>query len=142
MKTSEVIYLGNLRTKAIHFASGKEIITDAPIDNKGKGEFFSPTDLVATAFASCILTIMGIAAETLNYNINNTKVEVTKIMSSNPRKIAEIQAKFIFPNVHYTDKQKKALIQIAQSCPVSLSLNSSIKRHITFVFNDETIVIQ
>lgn len=141
MKTIEVKYLGELRTQAIHLASGKEIITDAPKDNKGKGEYFSPTDLVATAFASCILTILGIGAETYNYDLTNTKVEVSKIMDANPRKIKEIITKFIFPDIQYSEKQKKAIIQIAKTCPVALSLNNDIKRTIILVFNDETINI-
>ncbi len=141
MNVAEVIYLGKLRTKATHLASGKEVITDAPTDNRGKGEYFSPTDLVATAFASCIMTIMGIGEETFNYNINNTKVEVSKIMSNNPRRIAEIHVKFYFPDIHYTKKQKNALIQIAKTCPVALSLSNEVKRSIIFVFNDESITI-
>ncbi len=139
MGTSEVIYLGNLRTKAKHLASGSEIITDAPVDNKGKGEFFSPTDLVATSLASCILTIMGIGAENFRYNIDGTKAEITKIMTDNPRKIGEIKIIFTFPNHNFTKKQKQALISIAKTCPVALSLSLDVKKSITFVFNDETI---
>jgi uncharacterized OsmC-like protein len=137
MATSEVYYLGNLRTKAIHLKSGNEIITDAPTDNNGKGEYFSPTDLVATAYASCILTIIGISANNFNLNIDSTKVQVTKIMNDNPRKIKEIQLIFNFPNITYTSKQKKAIINIIKTCPVGLSLNPDIKRNITLIFNDE-----
>lgn len=139
MATSEIVYLGNLRTKAKHLASGSEIITDAPVDNKGKGEYFSPTDLVATSLASCILTIMGIGSESFGYNIDGTKAEVTKIMTTNPRKIGEINITFTFPKHDFTKKQKQALVSIAKTCPVALSLSTEVKRSITFVFNDETI---
>ncbi len=139
MLTSEVTYIGNLRTKAKHVASGTEIITDAPIDNHGKGEYFSPTDLAATAFASCILTIMGIGSETYKYNMDGTRVEVTKIMGTNPRRIAEIKASFYFPNFGFTKKQKDILIHIIDTCPVALSLHPDIKKVIVFIFNDETI---
>ncbi len=142
MATSEVIYLGNLRTKAKHLASGTEIITDAPVDNKGKGEYFSPTDLAATSFASCVLTIMGIGAETFQYDIVGTKVEVTKIMTSNPRKIGEIQAIFTFPkDKQYTNKQKKALVNIVKTCPVALSLSETVKKTVVLIFSDETITV-
>lgn len=141
MATSEVIYLGNLRTKAKHLQSGTEIITDAPVDNHGKGEFFSPTDLAATSFASCILTIMGIGAESYGYSIDNTKVEVTKIMGTSPRRIAEIKAIFYFPDIQYTPKQKKVLKRIVETCPVNLSLHPEIKKTIIFNFNDESIAL-
>ena len=85
--TSKVIYQGGLRTQATHLRSGNTIITDAPVDNKGKGEAFSPTDLVATALASCMLTIMGIKADDMNVNIEGTTAEVEKIMGAEPRKI-------------------------------------------------------
>lgn len=92
MLISKVSYLGELRTSATHLGSGVSIITDAPLDNQGKGEAFSPTDLVATATASCMLTLMGIAARTHGLNIDGTTVEVTKVMASNPRRIAEFGA--------------------------------------------------
>ncbi|MCX7862018.1 MAG: OsmC family protein [Bacteroidales bacterium] len=142
MATSEIIYLGNLRTEAIHLASGTKITTDAPKDNKGKGEFFSPTDLVATAFASCMLTIMGIAADSFNYNIDGATAQVTKIMSANPRKIAEIHVDIHFPNLNYTKKQKQVISQIVSNCPVSLSLSNDIKKIIKLKFNDEIFEIQ
>jgi len=141
MATSEVIYLGNLRTKAKHIQSGTEIITDAPVDNHGKGEFFSPTDLAATSFASCILTIMGIGAESMGYSIDNTKVEVTKIMGTSPRRIAEIKAIFHFPDISYTSKQKETLKRIVETCPVNLSLHPEITKTIVFHFNDESITL-
>lgn len=141
MPTSEVIYLGNLRTKAIHLASGNVIITDAPVDNHGKGEYFSPTDIVATAFASCILTIMGLNAKASGYSIDNTRVEVTKIMNNQPRRIAEIKAEFFFPDIAYTKRQKEILKRMVETCPVNLSLHPEIKRSVVFHFIDETIVL-
>ncbi len=143
MATSEVIYLGNLRTRAKHLASGTELITDAPVDNKGKGEFFSPTDLVATAYACCVLTIMGIGAETHGYDITNTKVEVTKIMADNPCRIAEIKTIFTFPaDKHYTKKQKITLVNILKTCPVALSLSESLKKTVVLNFPDESLTIE
>ncbi len=139
MATSEVTYLGNLRTKAKHLQSGTEIITDAPVDNHGRGEYFSPTDLAATSFASCILTIMGLGAENFGFNIDRTKVEITKIMGTSPRRIAEIKAVFTFPPHNFTQKQKEGLKRIMETCPVALSLHPEIKRTVTFVFSDETI---
>ncbi|MGQ9847089.1 MAG: OsmC family protein [Bacteroidales bacterium] len=142
MATSEVVYLGNLRTKAKHFQSGTEIITDAPVDNYGKGEFFYPTDLAVTSFALCILTIMGIGAEeSYSYSIDTIKVEVTKIMSTSPRRIAEIKALFYFRNIQYTTKHKEVHKQIVEICPVNLSLHLEIKKTINFNFNDESIIL-
>ena len=97
--TSSIEYLGNLRTTATHLTSEKIIITDAPIDNQGKGEAFSPTDLVATALASCLITIMGIKAKNLGVDIKGTRAEVTKIMGIAPRRIVEIKIDVILPNI-------------------------------------------
>ena len=97
MATSKVIYLGGLRTNSTHLQSGIEIITDAPLDNQGKGEAFSPTDLMATSLANCMLTIMGIAARTHEIDIDGTTAEVTKIMAAEPRRVAEIHINLHFP---------------------------------------------
>lgn len=94
MNTAEIQYLGELRTSSVHILSGEKVVTDAPPDNQGKGAFFSPTDLVASALGSCMLTIMGIAARTHQIHIDNTRVEVRKIMASDPRRVAEIQLDF------------------------------------------------
>jgi len=134
MATSKVIYSGDLRTKAVHLSSGNEIITDAPVDNQGKGEAFSPTDLVATSFASCMLTIMGIGARGHGFSIEGTSVEVTKIMGNNPRRIVEILAIFNFPPNNFTDKQKAFLRNAAETCPVAKSIHPEIKQTITFNF--------
>lgn len=132
--TSTVDYLGNLRTSCTHQLSGTTIFTDAPKDNQGKGEAFSPTDLVATALASCMITIMGISANNHNIDITGLKAEVKKVMSSNPRKIAQVDIKLIFPPYKYTKKDKKILESAALSCPVGLSLNDDLIQNIDFVY--------
>jgi len=129
--TSKVNYLGDLRTSAIHIASAKNIITDAPIDNQGKGEALSPTDTVATALASCLLTIMGIKARDLNIDIKNTTAEVSKVMASNPRRISEIQITVNFTR-SYDQRIKKILEKAALACPVSNSLHPDLKQNILF----------
>jgi putative redox protein len=131
MATIESIYLGDLRTEATHVQSGTKIITDAPTDNQGKGEAFSPTDLLIEALTSCMLTIMGIAARTHGINIDNTRASVTKIMEANPRRIGEILIAFKFPG-EYSDKEKKILEQACFACPVSISLHPDLKKTVDF----------
>ncbi len=131
---AEVEYLGNLRTQAKHLKSGKTIITDAPVDNNGKGEAFSPTDLVSAALSSCMLTIMGIIAEREAIDLTGMQSEVVKIMTSNPRKIGEIQINFFHPTLKITDVQKQKLKNAALTCPVALTLSESVKQSITFNF--------
>src|SRR5436853_7409622 len=109
MKTSEVIYKGELRTTAIHLRSGQQIITDAPTDNNGKGEAFSPTDLLSTSLGCCMLTIMGIVAERHAINIVGTTIEITKKMEANPRRVGEIVVEFSMPALNYSDKEKELL---------------------------------
>jgi uncharacterized OsmC-like protein len=133
MKTSKIIYHGNLRTEAIHLRSGQKIITDAPLDNNGKGEAFSPTDLLAASLGSCMVTIMGIAAEKHSINIDGTSLEVTKIMASEPRRVSEIIIEFSMPKKDYSDKEKKILENAAHTCPVAKSLSQDLKQ--TVVFN-------
>ena len=107
MATVETIYMGELRTEATHIRSGIKLFTDAPPDNQGKGEYFSPTDLVAAALGSCMITIMGIAARTHNFNIDGTKLVITKVMTQEPpRRIAEIIIELTFPSVNYSEKEK------------------------------------
>jgi len=133
--TSRVIYSGGLRTEAVHEKSGNKIITDAPTDNHGKGEAFSPTDLMATSLATCMLTVMGIACEARNMNMDGAAAEVTKIMAANPRRVAEIHVKITMPAKGYTDEQKKILEHTAHTCPVAQSLHPNLIQNITFVFN-------
>jgi putative redox protein len=134
MPTSRITYLGELRTENIHEKSGVKIITDAPPDNQGKGESFSPTDLLATSLGNCMMTLMGIAARTHAINIDGTKAEMTKIMASNPRRVAEIQLVFDFPKNNYTDKEKAILENAARTCPVAFSIHPDIKQVLTFNF--------
>jgi len=133
MKTIETIYIGGLRTKALHVRSGNILITDAPVDNQGKGEYFSPTDLVATALGSCILTTVGIVAGRENFNIDDTTLDITKIMADNPRRIGEIIIEMNFPRNDYTDLQKKLIETTAIGCPVARSLHPDVKQ--TMIFN-------
>lgn len=131
--TSEVIYTGSLRTQATHLRSGSTIETDAPTDNKGKGERFSPTDLVATALASCILTTLAIAETAHDLDISGAVCQVEKIMTANPRKIGEIKIIIDFPKSRpFTDKEKIKIEHIAVTCPVHQSLHPDCKRSISF----------
>lgn len=123
----------NLRTEATHLRSGRIIITDAPIDNNGNGDAFSPTDLLATSLGSCMLTIMGIAAEKHSINIGGTSIEITKIMASDPRRVTEVIIEFSMPKHYYTEKEKKILENAALTCPVAKSLSSELKQ--TVIFN-------
>jgi len=134
MATSLVKYLGELRTEALHLHSGVKITTDAPLDNQGKAEFFSPTDLAATSLATCGLTIMGIAARTHGFSIDGTEATVTKIMYSNPRRIGEIHIDYRFPDIEYSDKEKKIIETAGHTCPVALSLHPELKQVINFHF--------
>lgn len=127
-------YLGGLRTQDTHLLSGNNIITDAPPDNNGKGEAFSPTDLVCAALSSCMMTIMGILAEREGINLTGLKSEITKIMSANPRKISEIQIIFSHPDLKATDTQKQKLMSAALTCPVALSLGEILKQSVKFNF--------
>ena len=131
MATSKVTYLGDLRTSSIHLASGSEIISDAPIDNNGKGEAFSPTDTVANALASCMFTVMGIKAQDLNLDFLNSTAEVTKIMGTEPRRITEIHVTFNM-NLVTDEKNKTILERTAMTCPVFYSLHPDIKKEISF----------
>jgi uncharacterized OsmC-like protein len=129
--TSKITYLGNLRTSSIHLQSGSEIISDAPIDNNGKGEAFSPTDTVANALGSCMFTVMGIKAQDLNVDLSNSTAEITKIMAADPRRISEIHVVFNF-SVATDIKNKTILERTAMTCPVYYSLHPDIKKVITF----------
>ena len=134
METIRTIYKGNLRTEALHIKSGQIIITDAPIDNQGKGEAFSPTDLLSASLGSCMLTVMGIAARTHHIDIDGAAIAITKLMASNPRKVSEIIIEFKMPGKNYSDKEKVILEKAALTCPVALSLNPDIKQTINFSY--------
>ena len=134
MTTLTTNYKGSLRTENVHTRSGSVVITDAPVDNNGKGEAFSPTDLVCTALSSCMLTTMGILADREGVDLKGLKAEVIKIMGSAPRKIAEIQITLSHDNLAATDVQKQKLKNAALTCPVALSLHDSVKQTVVFNF--------
>ena len=134
--TAKVIYQGDLRTVATHLRSGTAIETDAPVDNKGKGERFSPTDLLATALATCVLTTMGISANTHNININGTECEVEKIMAADPRRVSEVKIALHFPKDRsYNEKERRLMELAAHTCPVALSLHPDLKQSISFFWS-------
>ncbi|HLW41105.1 MAG TPA: OsmC family protein [Flavobacterium sp.] len=134
MSTSKVIYKGDLRTESTHLQSGTTILTDAPTDNHGRGEAFSPTDMVANSLATCMFSIMGIKAKAMNIDLNDSTAEVTKIMQAEPRKISEIVVNFVM-NATVDDKLKIILERAAMTCPVFLSLHPDIKKTVTFNWN-------
>jgi putative redox protein len=135
MNISLVNYLGELRTEATHLPSGTVINTDAPKDNHGKGEAFSPTDLVATSLASCMISIMGIVALKEGVTpVDGATAEVTKVMYAEPRRIGEIHVKITFPKNNFTDKEMKMYEHAAYTCPVAKSLHPDIKQLIEFVW--------
>ena len=133
--TAQVEYKGNLRTDCLHLASNQKIITDAPIDNHGKGEAFSPTDLMATSAAACLITVMGIKAESLDVNLEKTKILVKKVMSENaPRRIVQINLDIHIPLS--LDKEKKELLEeTGRTCPVLLSISEKIVKNVNFHWN-------
>ncbi|HMQ47034.1 MAG TPA: OsmC family protein [Saprospiraceae bacterium] len=126
MTTSTVTYSAGLRTTCTHTRSGNAIITDAPVDNHGRGEAFSPTDLVATALATCMLTVMGIAAENRGLSIDGAHAEVTKIMAADPRRISEVKVLIHMPPYDFSEAHKKLLTEIALNCPVAKSLHADL----------------
>ena len=130
--TAKIIYNGDLRTTNIHQRSQSEIITDAPVDNAGKGQAFSPTDLVAAALGNCMLTVMGIRAQKLGVNIDGASADVTKIMTSDPRRIAEIKIYLVLSGAQISPSNRKVLEKVAKTCPVALSIHSDIIQTIHF----------
>ena len=133
--TSTVLYKGALRTEATHLASTTTLLTDAPVDNHGKGEAFSPTDLVATALASCMLTIMGIKAEALGVDLKETRVTVVKQMAADPRRISALIIDLYLPCT-FEDKIIRILERAALSCPVAKSLHPELKQEVKFHWPD------
>ncbi len=136
MATAIATYKGGLRVECTHVQSGTTILTDAPTDNPGSGEEFSPTDLCATAVAACGATIMGIYAEREGVDISGMRMEITKKMNAEPRRIGEIDVVFHMPARSYTDKQKTILERSAHACPVFVSLHPDVAKNLTFVWAD------
>jgi putative redox protein len=133
--TSVVNYLGNLRTESIHISSNDKIVTDAPTDNNGKGEAFSPTDLVASSLSSCILTVVGIVSKQINYDLTDTTSSVKKTMGDNPRRIVKIDVKIEFSK-SADSKTRSTIEKTALNCPVAKSLHPNIKQNISFIWPD------
>ena len=133
MSTATARYAGHLRTEATHSASGSTILTDAPVDNHGRGEAFSPTDLVSAALGSCMMTIMGIVAERHNLDLTGVTYDVTKHMAAEPRRIRQIDVQFRLP-ASLTEKERALLENAARTCPVALSLNPEIRQEVQFEY--------
>jgi len=134
MSTATGKYLGELRTEVTHTASGQSFITDAPVDNNGKGEAISPTDTVTAALSSCMMTLMGIYANRENIDLSGLSSTVIKHMAADPRRISKIEIDFIWPNPVASDQQKEILKRSAITCPVAKSLHPDIEQIISFNF--------
>ena len=134
MSKANIVYQNNLRTEAEHIASGEKILTDAPVDNNGKGEAFSPTDLVATALGSCMITIMAISANKYDIDVTGTNASVKKVMGSNPRRISEISID-INMNKNIEEKYRSRLERAALTCPVHKSLHPDLVKKIRFFYS-------
>ncbi len=139
--TSTVVYEGNLRTVCTHLKSGTPIETDAPTDNQGRGDRFSPSDLVATALGACMMTIMGIKARDMQVDLEGVKIEVEKIMKADPRRIGGVNLTFHFPdNLQFTQKQKTILENAVHTCPVIYSIHPDIAVNVQFNWREEKII--
>jgi len=136
MATIETIYQGDLRTQAKHVYSGNTIITDAPLDNQGKAEAFSPTDLMSASLGGCRFKFMGIAAREQGIDMDGSTCSISKIMAADPRRVSEIQITFNFPEIIYTEKQRAILERSARNCPVAKSLHPDLIQNIIFNFKD------
>lgn len=132
MATVKAIYKGNLRVECEHLQSGNKIITDAPVDNKGKGEAFSPTDMCATALGACMMTIMGIYAEERGLSLEGTEISITKKMGIDPRRISGIDVVFTMPKFAFSDKDIKGIERAAHTCPMFYSLREDIVKNVVF----------
>ena len=132
MATAAAKYLGGLRVECTHLASGTTIVTDAPVDNHGKGQAFSPTDLCATALAACAMTFIGIYANQHGIDVEGAEISVTKTMSANPRRLGKIEVVLDMPDRDYTDAQKAAMEHCAEVCPMHLSLHPDVEQVFTF----------
>jgi uncharacterized OsmC-like protein len=136
MITSKVTYLGSLRTMNEHLRSGATYVTDAPLDNRGKGEAFSPTDTVATALANCLLTVMGAKAGDMDIDISGATADVTKVMAADPRRISKIEVDIQLPYLE-NEKHRKILENTARTCPVLYSLHPDIEKDMRFSWSQK-----
>lgn len=134
MNTSEVVYLGDLRTEATHLQSGVKLITDAPVDNEGKGEAFSPTDLMATSYASCMITIMGIYCKNHGLKFENAKASILKVMAANPRRIGKIVIDLDVTNNGWSTLEAEKVIHAGRVCPVAKSVHEDIEIEFTYKY--------
>lgn len=132
--TAHIVYQGGLHTEATHVKSGNSIETDAPVDNQGRGEAFSPTDLVGAALGTCMLTVMGIYAGNNHLNIGGAEAKITKHMVSDPRRISRLEVEITMPSNSFTEKERKIFQKIAETCPVALSIHPDIRQEIVFVW--------
>ncbi|WP_297848973.1 OsmC family protein [uncultured Desulfovibrio sp.] len=132
MATISARYLGDLRVECTHTQSGTKIITDAPVDNHGKGQAFSPTDLCATAVGACAMTIIGLYARNHGVDVTGAEMEITKSMSADPRRIGKVEVVFTMPDRPYSEKEKKVMERAAHTCPVHLSLHPDVEQVFTF----------
>lgn len=137
MTKIQTTYVGNLMTEAVHLQSGSKIVTEAPVDNHGKGEHFSPTDMFATSLGCCMLTILGISAQSYGFSIDGTRIETEKIMSANPRRVAELKLDIYFPRNDYTDQQKRLIDAAVRTCPVTNSIHPDVIKSITYHFPED-----
>jgi len=135
MITIQTKYLGDLRTESIHMQSGQTLLTDAPLDNNGRGEAFSPTDLLAASLATCMLTVMGIAARHYHIHIEETTCSVIKVMAAEPRRVSAVYIEFNFPKgQQYSNKEKAILERAALTCPVAKSVHPELLQQVEFNF--------
>lgn len=134
MATARIEYLGGLRTKCTHLKSGTEILTDAPTDNHGKGEAFSPTDLVATAYVSCMISILGIHCNQNDIEMVGGTGEVTKVMASGPRRIERLEIELDFSMNNWSEEIQKQIIRVSEACPVAKSVSEAMVVDIEYIF--------
>jgi uncharacterized OsmC-like protein len=134
MTKMRTVYIGELKTEAEHLKSGSKLMTEAPEDNNGKGEMFSPTDLFATSLGSCMLTIMGISAQAYGFSIEGTRIETEKIMASNPRRVGELILNIYLPRNDYSPKEIRLIEASVKTCPVANSIHPDIKKTINYHF--------
>ena len=134
MATARIEYQGNLKTKCTHLKSGQSIFTDAPVDNNGKGSTFSPTDLVATAYVSCMITIMGIYCDKNNIAFKSCAADVTKEMASGPRRVHHLSIEFDLSGNDWTTEQKNSIIKAGEACPVAMSVSDDMEVLINYTF--------